>query len=177
MPVKKFTKIALLLIALATPLVTEGQGVPAKKPSKTPHLVCGAPRIAITKQTLAQATIAQQLGWIEDKKLNRCGGYYTEAPFNYSEASAKRSLVEITSDQTMFAQHGTSVLEGNIAVAQKGQEVTANKGYLYRDPTTGKISTVDLFGHVNLREPETLIIAKKAHLDLKDKRQKLDDIY
>jgi LPS-assembly protein len=177
MPVKKLTKTALLLIALITPFVTQGQVALSKKSGKTFNLACETPRITIKKQTRAQTTIAQQLGWIEEKTLNRCGGYYLEPAFTYSEASAKKHLIEINSDQTLFAQHGTSVLDGNITVAQQGQEITANKGYLYRDQATGKISTVDLFGHVNLREPESLIIAKKAHLDLKNKRQKLDDIY
>jgi LPS-assembly protein len=177
MPAKKFTRTLLLLIALTTPLVSKGQAALSKKQQAaaaclTPHL-----DIANPKQTLAAATVAQLLGWVEDKKLNRCGGYYREAAFNYSEKSAQKNLIESTSGKALFSQHGTSVLEGNIIVSQKGQEITANKGYLYRDPASGKISTVDLFGHVNLREPDSLIIANKAHLDLKNKRQKLDEIY
>ncbi len=137
---------------------------------------CLTPSLVIKKQTLAETTIAQQLGWVEKKNLNRCDGYYLETAFTFSENAAKKHLVEITSDQTLFAQHGTSILDGNITVIQQGQEVTASKGYLYRNPTTGRISAVDLMGHVNLREPDSLIIANKAHLDLEKKSQKLQEI-
>jgi LPS-assembly protein len=138
---------------------------------------CPTPKITIPQTTLAADTIAQQLGWVSDPAAaNRCGGYYLESPFNYSDRAAKNNLLEITSDQTLFAQHGTSTLEGNINVRQSGQEVTGNKAYLYRDPTTGKISAIDISGHVHLREPNTLIIARNAHMDLQTKTQALTDI-
>ena len=136
-----------------------------------------SPKITIPQSSLAADTVAAQLGWIADPNAqNRCGGYYLEDPFHYSEQAAKNKLLQITSDQTLFAQHGTSILEGNISVTQYGQEVTGNKAYLYRDPKTGKINAIDIFGHVHLREPNTLVIAQSAHMDLKTKTQALQNI-
>jgi LPS-assembly protein len=131
------------------------------------------PNIAIQPSSLTQTTIEQQLGWVKDNTLARCGGYYIEAPFTYADSSATKKLVEITSDQTLFSQHGTSVLQGNVIVSQLGQQVTANKGYLYRDAATGKINAIDLMGNVNLREPNNLVVANTAHMDLKNKTQTL----
>jgi LPS-assembly protein len=139
---------------------------------------CLTPQITIPTNTLAEQTIAQQLGWVATNNTeNRCGGYYLDTPFLYSERSAKKHLLEITSGPSLFAQHGTSILEGDVTITQYGQKITANKAYLYRDPITNKLSAIDLFGAVNLREPSSLVIAKTAHIDLKTKKQTLHDIY
>jgi LPS-assembly protein len=134
-------------------------------------------QIIIPQTSLADDTVAEQLGWVIDAtSQNRCGGYYLEDSFHYSGPAAKNKLLQISSDQTLFAQHGTSTLEGNISVTQYGQEVTGNKAYLYRDPKTGKISAIDILGHVHLREPNTLVVAQSAHMDLTTKTQALQNI-
>jgi LPS-assembly protein len=122
-----------------------------------------------------ETTIAKQLGWAQSNKTF-CGGYYVEPPFHYADELAKHGLIEIISDQALIAMHGTSTAQGKITVTRLGQQVVANKVYLYRDPETGKLSAMDLFGNVNLREPETLVIASKAHLDLTHKTQSLNNI-
>jgi LPS-assembly protein len=137
---------------------------------------CLTTKLPISNQTLAGATIAQQLGWVESNE-NRCGGYYNEPAFASSNDLTKKNLIEYTNTgPTLFSLHGTSVLEGNITVTQTGQQVTANKAYLYRDPITGKISAIDLIGHVHLREPNSLIVAQKGHLNLESKSQTLNNI-
>lgn len=118
--------------------------------------------------------IAAQLGWVADL-TTRCGGYYLEAPFTYPEKLINTNSMVITSDQPFFSFHGTSFLP-SATINRLGQQITANKAYLYRDPTTGKINAINLFGDINLREPRTLVVATKAHLDLKTKEQILDDI-
>jgi LPS-assembly protein len=126
--------------------------------------------------TLSKETIAKQLGWVESDE-NRCGGFYLEPAYEYSEDEAKNNLIQYTSEgPTLFSLHGTSVMEGNVTVTQPGQQVIANKAYLYRDPTTGKLSAIDLQGDVHLREPNTLVVARNAHLDFVNKAQSLNNI-
>ena len=118
--------------------------------------------------------VIQNLGWIPSD-TTRCGGYYSEAPFTYPEDFVKKKLMEITSTgPALFAQHGTSELQGHVTITQLGQQAIANKALLYRDPKTSQLVAIDLFGNVHLREPDTLIVANKAHFDLVKKTQALN---
>lgn len=119
--------------------------------------------------------LATQLGWIPDPAY-QCGGYYLEPPFVYSVNVDKNNSVEITSNQTLFAQHGTSILDGSVTVTRSGQQLTANKAFLYRDPTTGKLNAMDLVGNVHLREPNTLVIAKEGHYNFESRAKSLTTI-
>lgn len=126
--------------------------------------------------SLAKESVAKQLGWV-DSTDNRCGGFYLEPAYDYTDDLVKNNLIQYTSNgPTLFALHGTSVMQGNVTVTQPGQQILANKAYLYRDPTTGKLSAIDLYGDVHLREPNTLVVAKNAHLDFISKNQSLNDI-
>jgi LPS-assembly protein len=119
---------------------------------------------------------ARRLGWVSNDS-NRCGGYYLEAPFTYPQDFVLHKLIEITSTgPVIFAPHGNSQMQGNIKITQLGQQVTANKAFLYRDAKTSKLEAIDLYGDVNLREPDSLVIANKAHLDLINKTQSLNNI-
>jgi LPS-assembly protein len=136
---------------------------------------CQTSEILIPNSTLTKDAIAKKLGWtIAD---NRCGGYYFEDPFSYSNHLAKNNLVQITNTgPVLFAPHGTSVLQGNVTATQLGQEVIANKAYIYRDPKTNKLMAIDLIGNVHLREPDTLVLAQKARIDYAKSSQSLQDI-
>ncbi|RDI41490.1 LPS-assembly protein LptD [Aquicella lusitana] len=126
--------------------------------------------------TLAQDAIARQLGWTESTE-NYCGGYYVEAPFIYPvDGQKSRSTVEVTGEQGMLSQRGTSVLEGKVSITRFGQQITANKAYLYRDPITGKLNAIDLIGNVHLREPNTLVIGKKGRYHFDSAAKSLIDI-
>ena len=116
--------------------------------------------------TLTRDAVANALGWVQTNK-NRCGGYYLDAPFVYPERFLGSDETQIVSNQGLvFAQHGTSISQGAISIVRAGQQITAKKGFLYRDPTTGKLSAIDLYGDVHLREPNMLVISSKAHYDL-----------
>ena len=157
MPVKKHTKLPPLILLLSAFLC----------PHAFAEKSCLDSKITIPLTSLAQDSVASQLGWVADPiATNRCHGYYLEGAFPSAVSVGKNNLLKISSDQTLFAQHGTSTLEGNISVTQNGQEVTGNKAFLYRDPVTGKISAIDILGHVHLREPNTLVVAQTAHMDL-----------
>ncbi len=129
----------------------------------------------IHPQTLTESAIAKELGWVSSNE-NRCGGYYLEQPFPYAKELAGSHLIHITSEQGMlFAQHGTSIGQ-QVTITRFGQQIIANKAYLYRDPATGKLSSIDLIDDVILREPDSLVVAKRGQFDLKTKGQSLYDI-
>ncbi|OAI49653.1 hypothetical protein AYO45_06920 [Gammaproteobacteria bacterium SCGC AG-212-F23] len=124
--------------------------------------------------SLAANEIARQLGWVETGE-NRCGGYYREAPFDTSLLSTK-DAISMTSEQGLFSLHGTSMTQGKVTITRLGQQITASKAYIYRDPVTGKLSSIDLIDHVVLREPNELIVAEKGHYEIKTKRRSLQGI-
>lgn len=115
--------------------------------------------------TLANEAIAKQLGWVSTED-NRCGGYYLESPFIDSASLLKKDLISVTGDQGVFSLRGTSFSEGKVTITRLGQQIIANKAYLYRDPSTGKISSIELRDHVILREPNELIIAQYGSYDI-----------
>lgn len=121
------------------------------------------------------SNLATELGWVADPNYV-CGGYYIEQPFTYPVNADAESSIEITSNQTLFSQHGTSVLEGKVTVTRSGQQMTANKAYLYRDPNTGKLNAIDMIGDVHLRQPNTLIVARKGRYNFETKTKSLLEI-
>lgn len=123
--------------------------------------------------SLTRSAIAKELGWVEAN--NRCGGFYLEPPFLDASQFVPDKLI-ITSDEGMYSRHGTSISQGRVNITQNGQQITANKAYLYRDPDTEKYSAIDLIGNVELRQPNDLVRAKCAHIDLKAKTKSLNDI-
>lgn len=129
----------------------------------------------LNTHNLTETAIAKDLGWIPSNE-NRCGGYYLEQPFTFSKELANTDRVEVTADQMLFAQHGTSVGQGKVTITRFGQQIIANKAYLYRDPATGKLSTIDLVDDVTLRQPDSLVIARTGRFDLKTKGETLHDI-
>jgi LPS-assembly protein len=134
------------------------------------------PLYAQTKTPAPKAKeLAEQLGWVENAE-HRCGGYYLESPFLSADELAETDKLKITSNQYSIAQHGTSTLEGKVTISYGSKQIIANKAYLYRDPVTGKLTGVDLTDELHLREPNTLILAEKGHVDLKTKANSLSGL-
>lgn len=157
---KKKSKI-ILLIATICLLPFVKLSASAKPPTLSP--------------SLAEDYLAKQLGWVTNSE-NICGGYFLEQPFIYHVNVEKKSSVEITSHYGLIAQRGTSTLEGSVTITRTGQQLTANKVYLYRDPVTFKLMAADMVGDVNLREPNTLIVARSGHYDFTTNAKLLNDI-
>lgn len=132
-------------------------------------LSCPPPNTLLDETpSLTKEAIANALGWVQtNTTMNRCGGYYLEEPFVYPKNFLPNDQIQITSNQgLLFAQHGTSISQGEISIVRAGQQITAKKGYLYRDPKTGKLSAIDLYGNVHLREPNVLVIGTQGHFDI-----------
>jgi LPS-assembly protein len=138
-------------------------------------LQCGSTPFAATIMPQDPQTLADQLGWIASN-TTICGGYYLEQPFVYAANSDKNKAIEVTGSQALFSQHGTTVLEGQVSLLRFGQQITANKAYIYRDGSTGKITSMDLLGNVHLREPSTLVVAKRGNYNFETKHKSLLEI-
>ncbi len=125
--------------------------------------------------SLARDTLAKQLGWVDDSHYF-CGGYYLEQPLVYPINVNKGNTVEVTTNSGLLSQRSTSILVGSVTITRYGQQITANRAYLYRDPSTGKLAAIDMIGNVNLREPNTLIIGKKGRYNFETTTKSLIDI-
>lgn len=131
--------------------------------------------LASNSTSLARDTLAKQLGWVEDPN-SACSGYYLDQPFSYPDDKRNPETVSVTSESGLLSQHSTSILEGSVTITRFGQQITANKAYLYRDPVTGKLNAIDMIGDVNLREPNSLIIGKKGRYNFDTQSKALIDI-
>lgn len=121
-----------------------------------------------------QESVAKQLGWV-DSSDNHCGGYYLEEPFTVITDKEKEGEIQISGNFGVYALQGTSTLEGAV-ITRSGQQIKANTAYLYRDPTSHKRVEVEMVGDVHLREPNTLIIAKRARYNFVTNHKTLYDI-
>lgn len=131
---------------------------------------------ALTSLALAAPhTIAEQLGWVTSDE-NHCGGYYLEQPFLYPVKLENDNLVEITGGHGLYSQRSVSNLEGKVTINRAGQQITANKAFLYRHPSTFKIDSIDMIGNVHLREPNTLVVARKVNYNFATQNKKLSYI-
>lgn len=156
-------KTFILIALLASTFAAKITNASCIEPGTHPHA------------SLSEEAVAQALGWVKSDE-NRCGGYYIEAPLLYPQSIINTDKLYITSDQGLFAFHGTSISQGRVTITRAGQQITANKAYLYRDPVTGKLNAIDLFGDVHLHEPNQLVVAKSGHYNLKDSEKSLKDI-
>ncbi len=84
--------------------------------------------------------------------------------------------MQITGGQGVFSQQNTTVLEGQVSIIRAGQQMTANKAFLYRDPNNKKLNSMDLVGNVHLREPNTLVVARQGHYDFVSRNKALQEI-
>jgi hypothetical protein len=117
---------------------------------------------------------AHELGWQNDPE-QQCGGQYVEDAYAYPENIDKKNAFVITSDHPLLSLHGTSDLS-DVVITKPGQQITAKKANLYRDPKTNKINAIDLQTDVHFRQPNSLMIAKTAHFDLLTKQQLLKSV-
>jgi LPS-assembly protein len=125
--------------------------------------------------SLAGDTLAKQLGWVSDPH-NFCGGYYSEEPLAYQFTTEKEGTVAVTTGGGLISQRNTSLLEGKVTITRSGQQITANKAYLYRDPLTGKLSAIDMIGNVHLRESNSLVLGKRGRYNFNTTSKSLLEI-
>ncbi len=132
----------------------------------------------VSAATVENTSIAHELGWIPDK-LSICKGYYRDPLHAYAKmslANFDQAFTHIDAAQSHFSFEGTSTLSGHVVITQPGRTLYADQVYFYRDPTSGKITNMDLRGEIRIHEPNLLIKAKKAHLDVDKQSGSITDI-
>jgi len=170
----KKKRIRLSALTIAVPITALAISYPASHKANTNSDPLPFEKGGVfSLSSLEQDALAEQLGWQKDH--NKCGGYYLEQPFNTPITSDADNSIEVTSNQSLVSQRSTSTFEGKVTATRYGQQITANKAFLYRDPETYKLSYMDMIGDVHLREPNTLIIGTRAHYDFKTKTKTLQD--
>lgn len=120
-------------------------------------------------------TVGRALGWVIND-CNFCGGYFVDQPFIYPVRLNDSQLLEITSNQGVLSQKTTSILEDEVTINRDGQQITANKAFVYRDPVSHKINIIELQGDVHIREPNTLIIAQDGKYNIVNKAKSLNEV-
>lgn len=125
-----------------------------------------------TQTQYSHTQIAHALDWVHTGgSCNLCSGYFKEPhnlithkkPLPYQ----KLSTTITAQGPTTFRPNGVSVLIKNVRVTQPGRIIKADKAYIYRDPKTGKVIEIRLFGHVSLAEFGRRIVGPYAIYKLK----------
>ncbi len=130
----------------------------------------------IIPSSLTLNAIANALGWVPTTG-NRCQGYYLESAFTNTNTPLNDHPIQLDSPHGFsFSLKGTSLSQGNVKITQDNAEITAQQGYLYRDPVTGKLTSLTLSGNIILREPDELVHADTGYLELKTKHKWLSSI-
>ncbi|MFZ2314499.1 MAG: LPS assembly protein LptD [Gammaproteobacteria bacterium] len=130
---------------------------------------------ALAEDSLTRTSIAEQLGWVTHPGMT-CDGYYLEQPFVYPVGVDKENFIEITGNQGFISMQQKTSLEGKVTITRYGQQITSNKAFLYRDPTTFKLTSAEMIGDVHLREPNTLVVGKQGRYYFDTKAKSLLDI-
>lgn len=141
-------------------------------------LSCALPIAAqadIALNSVDAYSLALALGWRVDSD-SLCGGYFWDDPYTYHANAPNDTRIQITSLQGLFAARNTSYLEKNVTITRYGQQITADKGTLYRNPVTFKPSHMDLSGNIHLREPNTLVLGDKAHDEFESNHKEIENI-
>src|SRR3990167_6807011 len=123
-----------------------------------------------------QFSIAQALGWKkgsapdQQEACNLCGGYYAE-PSSISDVPNPPPYqtvpITITSKgPVIFRANGASVLEKSVEIKQPGRLVQADKARVYHSRETGKISDIQLIGHVRIRTAGKILIGDRADYNI-----------
>lgn len=133
------------------------------------------PQSEVFHSTLTTNAIARELGFVPSEN-NQCGGFYLEPPFN-KMSLIKDQLVRLTGKEAFYTQQGTSRLEEEVTIARFGQQLTAYKALLYRDPTTGKLKTIEVSGDVHYREPNTLVVGDRGIYDVDTQAKVIEHVY
>lgn len=139
---------------------------------------CPIPQAPVDVQSPPSA-LACRLGWQEVTSYQGiCPGYYIEPNFNASKQQKnKLDDTKISADKVSLYKAGRSSLEGNVKVSQTARQASAQTAYLYRSADKGQVTKIELLGKVRLVEPNRLILAKQATLDIANDQGELLEAY
>lgn len=119
-------------------------------------------------------SVAQSLLWKPylDPSKHLCSGYFYYDPAMAEVANPMtigHGATTVSSQgPSVLMPNGKSVLHDHVVFTQKGRKVTADKANVYRDNHTGKITRVELFGHVHDFTADSLVVCPHANINLLD---------
>ncbi len=112
---------------------------------------------------------ATLLQWVSDPYAdNLCHGYYYEpqALGTKPPGSIFNLPTQITAKgPSTYSEHGESILTKDVEFTQPGRIAKADKAIIYRGED-GRISYIDLKGHMELREPGKLLVGPGGTIHL-----------
>lgn len=172
-----FATVFLLNFFLLVPTYAEvGSSFPLRS---TPRMnvaneVANTNPMHLTTET---TTLAQSLGWVSDLNANLCQGYYQEPLLSYQAIDlADAEDARLSADSGSFYEGDKSIVRGNVIFNQNQRQVRADEAVIYRDKITKKITRIDLFGHVEFREPARLLKGERAYLQLSQDSGRLEGV-
>lgn len=106
---------------------------------------------------------AKQLGWLfSESSPSLCQSYYQEPVLKLLlPAEVTTDQFAIKADSGNYILNGRTTVAGHVVIAESDKQITADQAQFYSANPQQKI--IDLQGHVKMREPGNLLIAKKAH--------------
>lgn len=115
---------------------------------------------------------ATMLHWIHtNEKSNFCKGYYLQPKlqaFNEPVLPFDASTTQILANEGSFSKTKPNILQGPITVIQSGRRLYADQALITRNPQSGQIETIDLYGNVRFYSNGRLLLGHAAHLKLSD---------
>lgn len=128
-------------------------------------------------QSINNQQLAKLLNW--KKSTSFCGGYYSQ-PYTVTVTSGinplGKSKTYISQDKALFSEKNPSRLIGHVVITQRGRELKADKGYIYRNNKTGKLIKIHLVGNVHYQEKGHHLVAGQATLDFETNELMLDQV-
>ncbi len=112
---------------------------------------------------------AHALGW-QSHRDDICEGYFIEPNLNPNHETIlplEQATTIIHFDKSAMPLHKTSVLIGHVAISQPNRLLRADNAYLTPEENNTKPYLLDLYGHVQLREPGSLFLGQRAHFLIK----------
>lgn len=127
---------------------------------------------------LAESTSrnAQLLDWQIDP-TTFCGGYYLDHHPPPLILDSKDERIHITGDETLFSEHDTTTLTGNVLFQRQTESISADKAIVYRDRgPEHRLHSIELISNVHLREPNMTVVANKATYIIQTKSSVLSQV-
>ncbi len=120
-----------------------------------------------------RSVIAQCLGWQPTDSPSICKGSYRSYPMTPLMTTDE---VRVSADNVSLVAQGKSALHGHVEVHETERIVNAQTAYIYRDDHSGEITKIELLGDVQYREPDRVMIAKKATIDPRTKAGQIEEL-
>ncbi len=124
------------------------------------------------------SSLPAALGWAPSKN-NLCKGKYIQAPIVSKiprpEDFSKLPTKVTAQGPTVLRNDGTSVLHRHVVISQPGRLSTSDIGQIHRNAKTGKVSGIDLKGHVKIEEYQKQLLGSHAHLNLTTRAATVND--